>query len=408
MNCSASPSAAARSGKDIGEQFRAIAESGGAVAWIIDCGSGLPTYISPCIEQLLGYRRADFHDQFGGKNPDGPLSALCAGLPARLQRFARGDQSRIRVVRRFDQRHKDGRVIPVEVVSTLLLDEQGAPSALVGVLNGIAARDEHEREQRRFAAMLNHEFRTPLSTIDGAIQRLEVTGAKADEATRQRYRKIQDAVDRLIGMLDKYLSPERMETIGARRAPDSAAPRLLLQQGAEQVRAAGYSASVHAHDLPEALRCEPEGLRLALKVLVDNAIQYGARDSVIELHGRRADGGIELVVRDRGTGVADDETDRIFDKGYRGRNSAGLPGSGLGLYMARAVVQVHGGTLTMRNMEEGGARFRIWLPAHGGAGKRPAGGACGNDNAGNREARPGDEQRSSRLKVNETNKMANP
>lgn len=411
MNCSArgnSLSAAARSGQDIGEQFRAIAELGGAVAWIVDCASGLPTYISPSIEQLLGYERAELHDQLGGKNSDGPLSELCAGLSARLQRFSAGDQSRRCLVRQFEQRCKDGRVIPIEVVSTLLVNENGAPGALVGVLRDISERREQERAQRRFASMLNHEFRTPLSTIDGAIQRLEVTGARADQATRQRYRKIQNAVDRLTGMLDEYLSPERMDAIGRQRASASAAPRLLLEQGAEQVRAAGRPVLVQAGDLPESLRCEPEGLRLALKVLVENAIDYGAPDRAIELHGRRADGGIELVVRDHGAGVAAGDIDLIFGKGYRGRNSAGRPGSGLGLYMARSVVEVHGGSLTVCNMEQGGASFRLWLPAHNGLGRPLAPHEGAADHSGSQEERGGDEQKSHQLNEHKTNKVASP
>jgi signal transduction histidine kinase len=236
--------------------------------------------------------------------------------------------------------------------------------------------------------MLNHEFRTPLSTIDGAIQRLEVTGANADEATRARYRKIANAVDRLISMLDEYLSPERLEAIGSRRAPGAIEPRLLLEEGAHQARAAGPSVTVEAGELPGNLRCEPQGLRLAFKVLIDNAILYSPPEGLIALSARRAAGGIELVVRDQGGGVPEDETGRIFDKFYRGRNAVGA-GSGLGLYMARSVVEVHGGSLDMRNLDIRGAEFRIWLPARGLGGKSVASTASSSDNSFNK---PGSRQ----------------
>ncbi|MFZ3288378.1 MAG: sensor histidine kinase, partial [Telluria sp.] len=173
-------------------------------------------------------------------------------------------------------------------------------------------------------------------------------------------------------------------------------------------RAAGRPVLVQAGDLPEWLRCEPEGLRLALKVLVENAIQYGAPDELIELHGRRADGGIELVVRDHGAGVAGGDTELIFGKGYRGRNSAGRPGSGLGLYMARSVVEVHGGSLTVRNMEQGGASFRLWLPAHNGLGRPLAPQGSAVDHSGSQKQRLGDEQQSHQLKEHKTNKVVNP
>jgi two-component system OmpR family sensor kinase len=100
--------------------------------------------------------------------------------------------------------------------------------------------------------------------------------------------------------------------------------------------------------------------------------------------GRSAAGGIELLVRDRGPGVAHDDCTRIFDKFYRGSNAAGLPGSGLGLYMARSVVEVHGGTLELVRGTPAGAEFRVWLPAPGAAGKNVASGDVNSDNQNNK------------------------
>jgi signal transduction histidine kinase len=68
------------------------------------------------------------------------------------------------------------------------------------------------------------------------------------------------------------------------------------------------------------------------------------------------------LVRDNGDGVPTAELDRIFAKSYRGSNAGNCPGSGLGLYMARSVVEVHGGTVEACNVAPGGAEFRIWLP----------------------------------------------
>jgi PAS domain S-box-containing protein len=368
----------------MGEQFRVIAEISGDVAFTIDCASGLPAYISPSVEHLLGYRPADFHDHFSGKRPMPALEALCAGLPDRLERFAAGERTRARVVREFDVTHRCGQAVPVEVISTLMLDDDGAPSALVGIVRDLSARRAREQEQKRFASMLNHEFRTPLSTIDGAIQRLEATNTTADEPTRQRYRKIAVAVDRLIGMLDEYLSPERMAAIGGQRQPKAIAPRQLLDEGAAQARAAGRRVAIDAGELPDTMRCDPEGLRLAVKILLDNAIQYSPAGTVITLGGRIAAGGIELAVRDEGPGVPADDAARIFDKFYRGSNAAGLPGSGLGLYMARSVVEVHGGTLELARQQGGGAEFRIWLPVQGVAGKKVAPAGPSSDNQGHK------------------------
>jgi PAS domain S-box-containing protein len=372
-----------RSGRTQSDQFRQIAEINGDVAWIVDCPSGALNYLSPAAEGLFGYGRdAIAAAIFDSSLAEPALFAICTGLAERLQRFADGDATRLQLLRQFDLHHPDGSVIPLEVCSTLMLDEQGLPDSLVGIVRNVSERREREAEQKRFASMLNHEFRTPLSTIDGAIQRLESTGSNADEPTRQRYRKIGAAVDRLIEMLDQYLSPDRMQAIGRKLQATSASPQQLLEEAAALARQAGREATVLASDLPQEIRCEPAGLRLALKVLIDNALQYTPNSAVITLSGNRAEGGIELLASDNGPGVPPNESELIFAKGYRGANAAECgPGSGLGLYMARSVIEVHGGNLTVHKPPTGGAAFRIWLPAQGGAGKKVASDGHSSDNS---------------------------
>ena len=369
-------------GNELVEQFRTIAEVAGDVAFIVDGASGLPRYISASVENLLGYEPGTLCEQFTSQVPSGPATQLCKVLTERLHGFAAGKDSALRSTHEIDIEHRNGQPVPIEIISTVMPGPDGKALALVGVIRDLSARRAREAEQKRFASMLNHEFRTPLSTIDGAIQRLEATATGVDEPTRQRYRKIAVAVDRLIDMLDDYLSPERMASIGRERQPTSVSPLQLLEEGAALARAAGRSVMVEAGEMPAALRCEPEGLRLALKVLLDNAIAFSPADTPILLTGRRAGGGIELVVRDRGAGVAADEAPRIFDKFFRGRDAAGMPGSGLGLYMARSVVEVHGGTLNLLPPDGGGAEFRLWLPAqaHVPAGKQLASGGTNSDN----------------------------
>jgi PAS domain S-box-containing protein len=356
--------------------FRAIAELAGDAAIIVDCGSRKIRYLSDGAGQLLGCSTDELQEKLASNQP-GPLAPVCEALAARL---AAPDHERN--VRELDLVHREGRVIPAQLISRFVLDDAGQPVALAAIIRDQSPLRAVQAEQKRFASMLNHEFRTPLAVIDGAVQRLEATTTGADEATRQRYRKIGAAVDRLIGMLDEYLSPERMGAIGRQRQPTSMAPRQLLEEGAAIARAAGRHATIEAGELPAALRCEPDGLRLAFKVLLDNAIQFSPSDSVIVLAGRRADGGIELAVRDSGPGIPEQEAAHIFDKFYRGANAAGLPGSGLGLYMARSVIEVHGGTLGHVNLDGGGSEFRICLPTRGGdAGKLLAPDPTNSDNS---------------------------
>src|SRR5471030_841978 len=320
-------------------RYRLLLEHSGEVGWIADCASGRLTYLSP-------------------------------------------DASRRSVLRESELPQRDGRLIAVEIESTLISDADGTPATLLGVVRDISARREHAAQQKKFASMVSHEFRTPLSTIDGAVQRLEMTGAGHDEGTRKRYRKIQVAVDRMLALLDEYLSPDRMASIGRARQPHEVSPVALLETAAAQVRARRANITVRTAGLPQWLRCDPNGMRLALDILLDNAIKYTPDGSAIELLGNNAqEGGIEFRVRDHGAGIPDEELDQVFDKSYRGSNAGNVAGSGLGLYMARAVVEVHGGILSVKNVSESGTEFRIWLPWQGAAGKSLAPDGCSSDNS---------------------------
>ncbi|WP_229519808.1 sensor histidine kinase [Massilia oculi] len=336
-------------------QLRVIAELGGDVAFAIALPVRRLVYLSPAFGALSGFDREALQRALDGDGVS-PLAPLAAWL-----REAAGGESGARSQREFDLFDAEGRPLALEGLATVQADP--APT-LVGLLRDLSARRAHQSEQKRFASMLNHEFRTPLATIDGAIQRLEATSSHADEPTRTRYRKIGAAVDRLIAMLDEYLSPDRMAALGRARQPNTITVRDLVESGATQIRAAGREAALRLEELPLTLRGEPEGLRLALKVLIDNALAFSPPSAPVILRARRSGGGVELAVIDGGAGVPPEDVARVFDKGYRGRNAAGLAGSGLGLYMARSIVEVHGGVLSLAPGEEGaGAEFRLWMPA---------------------------------------------
>ncbi len=336
-------------------QFRAIAELGGDVAFAVALPARRLAYLSPAFGALSGFDGEALQRALDGDGVS-PLAPLAAWL-----REAAGGAAGARSQREFDLFDAEGRPLALEGLATVLTDP--APT-LVGQLRDLSARRGHQSEQKRFASMLNHEFRTPLATIDGAIQRLEATSSHADEATRTRYRKIGAAVDRLIAMLDEYLSPDRMAALGRARQPNTITVRDLVESGATQIRAAGREAALRQEELPLTLRGEPEGLRLALKVLIDNALAFSPPSAPVILRARRSGGGVELAVIDGGAGVPLEDVARVFDKGYRGRNAAGLAGSGLGLYMARSIVEVHGGVLSLAPGADGaGAEFRLWMPA---------------------------------------------
>lgn len=238
-------------------------------------------------------------------------------------------------------------------------------------------------EYQRFTAMLSHEFRTPLATIDGVIQNLEMTADDVPLATRKRYRKMGSALQQLLALVDDHLSPQRMAGIGRARAANHISAQALLEGALAQADGSRHRITLQMDRLSAVmLRVEPDAMRMCLQVLLDNAVNHVPSGGNIELIGRLApQGGIEIVVQDDGPGVAAQDQAHIFDKFFRGSNAGAHAGSGLGLYIAKSMVEAQGGTLTLQKSLADGAAFVIWLPAGVAAGKFLASVACNSDNS---------------------------
>ena len=245
------------------------------------------------------------------------------------------------------------------------------------------SRLESRLESERFTAMLSHEFRSPLATIDGVIQSLEMTADDASEATRKRYRKMGRALEQLLALVDDYLSPQRMASIGRAPVVNQITVSALLEGALALADAGRHRITLQMNGAALILlRCEPDAMRMCLQMLLENAVNHAPPGSLIELIAHLVDGGgIEIVVQDDGPGVPAHDLPHVFDKFFRGSNAGAHAGSGLGLYMAKTMIEAQGGTLVVANRSQGGAAFRIWLPAGIAQGKSLASVASNSDNS---------------------------
>jgi signal transduction histidine kinase len=233
------------------------------------------------------------------------------------------------------------------------------------------ALDQERRaqaEQQAFLATLSHELRTPLTVIDTVAQNLELDAVDADQQTQGRYAKILQATARLSGLLDGYLDQERFSLLRHGVKPVLCDPRALLADAVEAARLLSnrHRLRVEVLDLPEFILCEPRLTRLALRNLADNAVKYTPSGTEVIVRGRRAgrrvDDGVWLEVVDLGPGIPAAEVDRLFDPQVRAPNPGRTGGSGMGLSLARRMIQTQGGTLTAISAPGHGSCFRIWLP----------------------------------------------
>ncbi|MFS2011245.1 7TM-DISM domain-containing protein [Azospirillum sp. CT11-132] len=222
-------------------------------------------------------------------------------------------------------------------------------------------------EQRSFVAMLSHEFRTPLASIDSAAQMIELSGAVEAPSALTRLQRIRNTTRKMADLVELFLSADALDQGALALKPEP----VVLGQLLEEVRAGltGTEAeerlelSVEAPD--RALLADAPFLGVAIGNLVQNALRYSPPDTPVRVSAGDDGGGIVIRVADQGSGMSPDEVERIGSIYFRASSSRGTKGSGLGLYMTQKIVAAHGGTLTVESVRDEGSVFTIRLPDGG-------------------------------------------
>jgi two-component system sensor histidine kinase KdpD len=233
-----------------------------------------------------------------------------------------------------------------------------------------AAASEIARRNEEFKSSLldglAHDLKTPLTAIRTCVTHL-ITAPPRSEAVRDELLSIIDQEsERLQGTITEAIQLARIESreLHLRREPVSAAE--LIRTAIEDLRddnLARYAVTVTPPDL--LLDADPGLLRRALMQVVENARKYTTPDSPIQVDAGTADEQTTLAVSDRGPGIAPDELERVFEKFYRGRRTAKTAeGTGMGLAIAKGIIEAHGGKIRASNRTGGGATITVILPAH--------------------------------------------
>jgi signal transduction histidine kinase len=219
-----------------------------------------------------------------------------------------------------------------------------------------------DAERRRFFADVGHELRTPLTVILGEAElgaRHPDPGLRASFATIHGralglVRRIEDLL-RIArsetGQLELDRSPADLAAIAAAAIADTAP---LMARAGVAVRAEGLP--------PLRVTGDAEWLRQVLAGILHNAAKYAGRGATVAITGHAEGGTARLAVRDDGPGLPPERLPAAFERFDRGAGGAGAPGFGVGLALARWVVEAHGGSLRAEAPEEGGLRLVMTLP----------------------------------------------
>jgi two-component system sensor histidine kinase KdpD len=227
-----------------------------------------------------------------------------------------------------------------------------------------AARQSEEFKSTLLDAIA-HEFKTPLTSIKAASTSILADAKELSPQLQELAAIIDEETDRMSQLVTEAVRMSQIDAGKVRLERESLDVAQLLARVLEHFASLAAGRALRLNPSPDLPRvsADPELLSLALRQLIDNALKYSPPGSpinvVADLEGDR----VVVRVMDRGPGIPERERERIFDKFYRrGGVRDRVPGTGLGLYIAREIVRTHGGDLWIEGAPGEGSEFCVALP----------------------------------------------
>ncbi|HWX10002.1 MAG TPA: ATP-binding protein, partial [Gaiellaceae bacterium] len=243
----------------------------------------------------------------------------------------------------------------------------GELTGRVWTLREVTADRELDRMRDAFVATVSHELRTPLTSISGFLEMMEEEEHGVGETGRKYLQVIRRSTDRLHGLVEDLLLIAQIEANRVELAHDRIDLVELVSRSIEASRPSAVEKHVSldlAADGPPFVLGDARRLSQVVDNLLSNAVKFtepgGSVDVTVERHGDA----VRLVLADTGVGIPADEHGQVFSRFFRASTATrhAIPGTGLGLAISRALVEQHGGTITLESKEGAGTRVTVILP----------------------------------------------
>jgi signal transduction histidine kinase len=226
---------------------------------------------------------------------------------------------------------------------------------------------EVDRLKDEFVSSISHELRTPLTSISGYVELLMED--EQDPDVREHLDIVDRNATRLLGLVSDMLFAARMQSGQFDLHPKQVDLRAIVEEIVESIRPQAEAADValRVHDAESRPQVMGEHDRLAqlLDNLVSNAIKFTPRGGKVDISLTARDGKAVLEVSDTGIGISEEERTHLFERFFRTQVvlDRQIPGTGLGLYISKAIVDAHGGQIAVRSVEGRGTTFVVELPS---------------------------------------------
>jgi signal transduction histidine kinase len=231
----------------------------------------------------------------------------------------------------------------------------------------LARLEETLDRQRRFVADASHELRTPLTSIHGYAQVLEEWALRDPQIGPESVAAIKRESERMKGLVENLLELARGDEGMKLHLKDDNLTE-VVEEAAESARAA-WNGKVHIERPTPKQRVQRvrahfdrDRLRQALSILLDNAVKYTPEGGRVTISIVEEDGSVGVEVSDTGIGIPEDQIPHVFERFYRAEDARSTEGLGLGLSIARQIVEDHGGSIEVRSKPREGSTFILRIP----------------------------------------------
>ncbi len=258
-----------------------------------------------------------------------------------------------------------GTRLPVEV-SVTTFTVQSINKCLITFAD-MTQRKEVERLRREFVAMINHDLRTPLTSISGLMKRVE-GGAYGElaPAGKELCSLATVELERLMRLVNELLDFEKLESGNLQIQTDEVAALDIIEASISSIRAYADIRKIKLHYPETELPCRADRARIiqVMVNLLSNAIKFSPDESQIEIDVRETGDGVRFSIEDQGRGIPVDKMESIFQRFQQvnPQDAVERAGSGLGLSICKALVEAHGGSIGCESLAPKGTVFWFCLP----------------------------------------------
>jgi signal transduction histidine kinase len=265
-----------------------------------------------------------------------------------------------------DLERPGGIPLPVGITYAPLIAPGGALLNIIATARDITRFREAEEIKSTFISVISHELKTPVALIKGYVSTLRREDAVWDRSVVQdSLAVIEDEADRLTELIENLLDASRLQAGALKINLCDVKIDTLAERMAKRFRTQTDQHKIVVDFPPDfpIVMADENRLEQVLSNLISNAIKYSTQGGEIRIGGQMRPDQIVVCVSDQGPGIAPEDLPHVFDRFYRSSDAKrNTKGAGLGLYLARAVIEAHGGRIWVDPRPGDGARICFSLP----------------------------------------------